>query len=1001
MAPPGRRRPSTLTLLLSLLFLFTTTASAASAVLGIDLGTEYLKAVLVKPGIPLEIVLTKDSKRKETAALAFKPLTSTSSSPDAFPERVYGGDAIALAARFPGDVYSNLKPLLGISAAGSDVVEEFKRRHPGQRVIQYKPRGSVAFRSGSFGREADAFLVEELLAMELQNIRSNAEALAGKGAVVQDAVITIPGFYTAAEKRAVELAAELAGLRVLGLISDGLAVGLNYGTSRTFPNVSEGKSPEYHLVYDMGAGSARATILRFQGRTVKDVGKYNKTIQEVNVMGAGWDRQFGGDALNALIVEDMVRQFVDTKKIKALGTTAEHVKEHGRTMAKLWKEAERIRQVLSANSETSASFEGLFYEDANFKYKLTRNDFEQLASSYAERVQEPIRQALAAAKLSMADLESVILHGGAVRTPFVQKQLEAVVGDAGKLRTNVNADEAAVFGAAFKAAGLSTSFRVKDIRVADSPGYTIGWGIDGKDRVQTLFTPLSQIGAEKQVSFPKVEDFFFTLYQQIPQDRTSDSPNRPVLQLQTRNLTASVAQLSEKFGCAAANISTKFSIRLSPSNGLPEVTEGFVSCEVEDLEKRGGVVDGVKGLFGFGSKKGDQQPLQDEIEIDSGSPTSNVGSATTSSPAEGETSNPDAKPHEPAKELKKRTETIYLDFSTEPQGIPPLSKLELQRIKDRLAAFDASDRSRLLREEAFNTLESFTYRARDLVSDQSFIAASTEQQRKEIEEKSQSASEWLYGEGVEASRETLKARLKELRDLVNPVQKRKEEAVKRPEQIRLLKEALDQTKTLVGVVREQVLKEASASSSLAAASSSSVETRSETTPSPSSADDDFADLEDESATSGTTSTTTASKIPNKPTYTLEDLTALTTSYEAIEKWLNTILAEQEKLAPYEDPAILSTNIEAKAKELNKVVMDLLLKKTRIPPKPKASNKPKTPKKGKKSKTTPAGKEAPTGAENIHTVKVGENGEMPSEEEILKMIEKTKKMKDKGDVHDEL
>ena len=993
MAPSGRRRHSAFVLIISLLFLFTSTACAASAVLGIDLGTEYLKAVLVKPGIPLEIVLTKDSKRKETAGLAFKPSNTKSQNPDFFPERVYGGDAIALAARFPGDVYSNLKPLLGRVAKDS-AVEEYKSRHPGQRVIEDKLRGTVAFRSGSFGREVDPFSVEELLAMELRNLRGNAEALAGKDSTVQDAVITIPPYYTAEERRAVELAADLAGLRVLALISDGLAVGLNYATSRIFPSVNEGGSPEFHLVYDMGAGSARATILRFQGRTVKDVGKFNKTIQEVNIMGVGWDRQLGGDALNAVIVNDMVSQFVETKKIKAMGTTAEHVREHGRTMAKLWKEAERLRQVLSANTETSASFEGLFYEDVNFKYKLSRANFEELASAYADRVPGPIRKALAAAKLTIADLESVILHGGAVRTPFVQKQLEATAGDPSKLRTNVNADEAAVFGAAFKAAGLSPSFRVKDIRAGDSAGYTVGWSIENKDRNQMLFTPLSQIGAEKQVPFRNVEDFAFTLYQEISDQASREGAKRPILKVQTENLTASVAQLTEKFGCAAADISTKFSIRLSPIDGLPEVTEGSVSCETEASEKKGGVVDGVKGFFGLGSKKGDQEPLQEGSETQSATPASSVKPSTTSSPAESQTPNPEENFGQETKQTKRRIETIHLDFSTEPQGIPSVSKSELKRIKDRLAAFDASDKSRLLREEAFNTLEAYTYRARDLLTDDSFIGASTDELRKEIEEKFRSASEWLYGAGADANREDLKARLRELRSLVDPVQKRMHEAVKRPEQIRLLKEALDQTRTLIEVVKEQIKNAASASS--ISSPSSSPETQ--TTTAPSSNGDDFADLDDEP--SNTSTSTQAPKIPEMPLYSAEDLEVLTKSHETIHRWLTTKLAEQEKLAPYKDPVMLSADMEAKSKQLNRVIMELLQKKIRMPPKPKASSKPKPAKKNKKSKTTSANKETPTGSEEVPNITVRKDGEMPTEEEIIEMIEK-RKAKEKGDSHDEL
>ncbi|KAI7120518.1 hypothetical protein KC352_g33095, partial [Hortaea werneckii] len=119
-------------LLLAAVFLFTATASAASSVLGLDFGTLNLKAALVKPGIPLEIVLTKDSKRKESAAVAFKPSRGSNNEIIAevgtFPERLYGGDALSLQGRMPGEVYPNLKPLLGLpwTEGGSGVVEAYK-----------------------------------------------------------------------------------------------------------------------------------------------------------------------------------------------------------------------------------------------------------------------------------------------------------------------------------------------------------------------------------------------------------------------------------------------------------------------------------------------------------------------------------------------------------------------------------------------------------------------------------------------------------------------------------------------------------------------------------------------------------------------------------------------------------------------------------------------------------------------------------------------------------
>ena len=935
MPAHGQRRLANFLVLLSLFFLFTSIVSAASAVLGIDLGTEYIKAALVKPGIPLEIVLTKDSKRKEVAAVAFKPLrtrVSTAES-DTFPERIYGGDAVALSARFPGDVYPSLKPLLGLKL-GDDLISEYGGTFPGLDMVEWTETGTVGFRSDSFVKDEEPWLVEELLAMELKNIKSNAETMAGKGSIIKDAVITIPSFYTAQERRAVVLAADLAGLRVLSLISDGLAVGLNYATSRTFPTVNEGGKPELHLVYDMGAGSTTATVLKFQGRTVKDVGKYNKTIQEVQVLGTSWDRTLGGDALNRVILEDMINKLTATAHMKNLEVLPKHVRAHGRTMAKLWKEAERVRQVLSANTEISTSLESLYNEEFTFKYKLSRADYEQLASAYLERVQKPIEEALSVAKLSLADLESVILHGGAVRTPFVQKKLEATIEDSDKIRTNVNADEAAVFGAAFKAAAISPSFRVKEIRASDSAVYpvTASWSIDGKEKQQKLFLPTSQVGAEKQVSVKAMADFSFILSQQP----TLGSSDLQVFQIKTVNLTESVKQLTTKFGCSLSDIGTKFAIHLSPIDGLPEVISVSVSCEVTETEiKRGGMVDGMKDFLGFGSKKGDQDPLKEDGNAESPTKTSDSETSTASLSSESKTAGSvverDVKEDRP-NEFKKKTKTIAVGFLTESTGLQSFNHQSQERVKDRLIAFDKSDRSRVLREETLNSLEGYTYKIRDILEDEGFVAASTVQQRDSIEEKSNDVSIWLYGDGADANRESLKAKLDELRGLVAPIHKRKEEASKRPAHIQKLQDALTQANTMATVVKQQRDAQALAESK---AVSDSEAVKSQATTVPSTSTDDFAGLNDETAT---TSSITTSAAPNPPAsiYSEEDVNTILQKEDSVKKWLEEKLLEQGKLSPTDDPVLLSSELSAKSEELNDLVMRLLTKQIKTPPKPKKS-----------------------------------------------------------------
>jgi hypoxia up-regulated 1 len=981
-----------------LFFLFSSTALAASAVLGVDLGTEYIKAALVKPGIPLEIVLTKDSRRKETSAVAFKPSKNIRSGD--FPERVYGSDAIALSARFPGDVYANIKRVLGLGADNS-VVQEYASRHPALKLEAEKTRGTAAFRSGAFPADEEAWMVEEILAMELQSIQKNAEALAGKGSIIKDVVITVPPFYTAEEKRAVELAAKLAGLRVLELISDGLAVGLNYATSRTFPSINEGGKPEHHMVFDMGAGSTKATILKFQGRTVKDVGKFNKTIQEVQVLGSGWDRTLGGDALNAVIVDDMISQFVASPAAKSVAPTIKAVQGHGRAAAKLLKEAERLRQILSANTNTQAGFEGL-YEDVDFKYKISRADFEKMTESYAARVGVAVQNALDMANLEVKDLDSVILHGGAIRTPFVQKELEKIIGKADKIRSNVNADEAAVFGAGFRGAGLSPSFRVKEIRSSEGAAYAAGikWtNIHEKPQHQRLWQPTSLLGVEKQYTFKNQKEFSIDFYQHVPSSEnvSPGSAEKELLTLTSQNLTESVALLKDKFSCTDGDINVRLATRLSPVNGEVDIVKFVVDCEVDVTEEKESMVDSVKGLFGFGKKE--QAPLAEDAEEALPETSTSTTETSTSTSTSSITASPSAKDSKDAKDTKskqtKRLEVIPLKFTTELKGLPQIPTAEIKRMKDRLESFDDSDRSKRLREESLNLLEGFTYKVRDLLDKSEFIAASTEDERASLETKSKAASDWIYSGGAEASRDELKAKLKEMKDLVAPIEFRMEEAAIRPEKIKALQEALNQTKQVIIGINGQIESDAKTRESFSSSKSATASTS--TTAIPSS--NDFEGLEDDEATETTTAPIEEVTL-DPPVYVKGDLIKPQEQYDTISKWLEEKLAEQEKLSETADPVLLSKDLIAKAKALTDTHVDLIMKSMKQPYKSKRpTSKLKKPKAKKTSTKKKNGSKTGSSEKAEKTLdftedgkpsfRVGEDGEMPTEEEILAFFEKAK------------
>ncbi|KKP01572.1 heat shock protein 70-like protein [Trichoderma harzianum] len=949
------QRRSPLLMLLGAIFFFSANVLAAAAVLGVDLGTEYIKAALVKPGIPLEIVLTKDSRRKETSAVAFKP-SKGAVAEGQYPERNYGADAMAIAARFPGEVYPNLKPLLGLPV-GDAIVQEYAARHPALKLQAHATRGTAAFKTETLTAEEEAWMVEELLAMELQSIQKNAEVTAGGDSSIRSIVLTVPPFYTIEEKRALQMAAELAGFKVLSLVSDGLAVGLNYATSRQFPNINEGAKPEYHLVFDMGAGSTTATVMRFQSRTVKDVGKFNKTVQEIQVLGSGWDRTLGGDSLNSLIVDDMISQFVESKGAQKISATAEQVHSHGRAVAKLSKEAERLRHVLSANQNTQASFEGL-YEDVDFKYKISRPDFEAMAEGHVERVAAAIKEALKAANLEIGDLTSVILHGGATRTPFVQKALEKALGSGDKIRSNVNSDEAAVFGAAFRAAELSPSFRVKEIRISEGAQYPAGitWkAANGKVQRQRLWTAPSPLGGPaKEITFTEQEDFTGSFYQQV------DTEDKIVKTFSTKNLTATVAALKEKYPtCADTGVQFKAAVKLRTENGEVEIVKAVVECEAEVTEKEG-FVDGVKNLFGFGKK--DQKPLGEEdkdnadasedAEAKAEEASSDAKSASTSSTKSGEA----AQSTDAAKEevKKKQIVSIPVDITLEKAGIPQLTKAEWTKAKDRLKAFAASDKARVQREEALNQLEAYTYRVRDLLDNEAFISASTEEERQTLAEKASEASDWLYEEGDAATKADFVAKLKVLQDLVGPIQTRLDEAERRPGLTTELRNILNTTDVFINTVRAQIsaydewkvtasAKEAESATSSAAAEKPST---------------GFEDLEDDDENSKDAEEKPAKEEVVPPLHNSEEIDGLEVLYKETLDWLNKLEVEQTDIPLTQDPVLKVSELVAKRDALDKASLDLALKSYNQYQK----NKPKKPtksKKAKKDKTKSGEKATPT------------------------------------------
>jgi hypoxia up-regulated 1 len=198
-------------------------------------------------------------------------------------------------------------------------------------------------------------------------------------------VIAVPAYFNQAERKAVLRAAELVDLKVLQLINTNIAAGLNYGVFRRKDFNNTGTTL---MFYDMGSASTTVTVATFQLVKMKD--DYEANPQLI-VRGVGFDRELGGQAFTQRLANHLAKLFYEKTK--------KDVFTNPKAIIKIYKEAERVKNVLSANVDHNAQIESLM-DDVDFKARVTREEFEKMCADLFDRVKKPIQDAIKTAEIS-------------------------------------------------------------------------------------------------------------------------------------------------------------------------------------------------------------------------------------------------------------------------------------------------------------------------------------------------------------------------------------------------------------------------------------------------------------------------------------------------------------------------------------------------------------------------------------------------------------------------
>lgn len=416
------------------------------ALLGIDYGSQFNKAVLLAPGASFELVLTDEGKRKDLSGVCIRENKNRHGL-----ERLYGSTGGSLYSRFPQNCIMSVNELLGKSVDDKSVAK-YKSNHMGLQIAGNKSRSDAIYFDLGFENDSYLFSAEEVMAMNLHKIKSRAlselEHNPNAKAVVNDVLVSIPPFATTETRQAYRDAVKLAGFNnFLGFVDEGSAVALNYASNKNFESSAFNDKKEYHLVYDMGAGSTKATL--FSLTACK-----NRSII-VDVETIGYDKFLGGQTLThslyEIILESVKLSFnVDSSELSP------------KILSRLMEAAEKAKIVLSVNADYHVSLENI-YDNKDFKMVVTKEEFETKMRQLQNRILQPVKDAIqqAMGSVSLKLLRSIILTGGSSRVPFVQRKLTELVGEQ-KLAKSVNADESCALGTTLRGFHLLSQFEKKN-----------------------------------------------------------------------------------------------------------------------------------------------------------------------------------------------------------------------------------------------------------------------------------------------------------------------------------------------------------------------------------------------------------------------------------------------------------------------------------------------------------------------------------------------------------